>query len=80
MKTYMLTGDPSCFGEGEIYVNCPETLIKSFLDNCGYGCQECLDYEEVKSLDIEEVHYFVTERGTVFNRADYMSIKDVGLK
>ncbi|PLS19493.1 hypothetical protein CVD28_03495 [Bacillus sp. M6-12] len=72
MKTYIITGDPSCFGEGAIYVNCPESFISSFLEECGYGCQECRNYQEVESMSREQVHYFVTEHGTVFNKADYM--------
>lgn len=65
MKSYIITAECS---SGAIYVMCREDQIKGFVEDCDFGCKECIDYQEVPAMSIDEVDYFVTENGSTFSR------------
>ncbi|MFF2532185.1 phospholipase D-like domain-containing protein [Brevibacillus sp. NPDC058079] len=71
LKTFMIIGDPSCAGSDCIYVICREDQLKGFMESCRFGCSECRSYQEVSMMNIDEVSYFVTEKGSVFSRDNW---------
>lgn len=72
MKSYIVTAE--CSESGSLHVSCREDQMKAFLEHVGFGCSECVAFQEISDVSIDDVDYFVTENGSMFSRISYKTI------